>query len=122
MAGLLLFARRDQVPVWFLGITLVLSVVVSGMMAWTAWIHRPETRHPGLRAVLTTAGLTGRRFAWTVRLLGDARKMPPDEFLEDQKKENVVRVRTNEFVIDPAAKAPAEPTIVMLNWKPARAR
>src|SRR5919202_2607175 len=38
LVGLLLFARRDQVPAWFLGSTLVLSVVVSGMMAWTAYL------------------------------------------------------------------------------------
>ena len=54
LAGLLLFARRDQVPVWFLGSTLVLSVVVSGMMAWTAYLgaryatprYVPENRSP----------------------------------------------------------------------------
>jgi len=39
-----------------------------------------------------------------------------DEFLEDQKKENVKRKDTNQLEIDPNFK-PAEPEIVLLDWK-----
>ena len=40
----------------------------------------------------------------------------PDEFLEDQKKENVKRMDTNQLEIDPNFK-PSEPEIVLLDWK-----
>jgi L-ascorbate metabolism protein UlaG (beta-lactamase superfamily) len=43
--------------------------------------------------------------------------LTPDEFLEDQKKESVKKLKTNELVIDPSAKPPAEPEIVLLNWQ-----
>ena len=39
-----------------------------------------------------------------------------DEFLEDQKKENVKKMNTNQLEIDPDFK-PAEPVIVLLDWK-----
>ncbi len=39
-----------------------------------------------------------------------------DEFLEDQKKENVKKMNTNQLEIDPDFK-PAEPVIVLLEWK-----
>jgi L-ascorbate metabolism protein UlaG (beta-lactamase superfamily) len=39
-----------------------------------------------------------------------------DEFLEDQKKTNVEKLKTNQLAIDPTAKPPAEPIIVMLGW------
>jgi L-ascorbate metabolism protein UlaG (beta-lactamase superfamily) len=39
-----------------------------------------------------------------------------DEFLEDQKKGNIKRLRTNAYVIDTSVK-PAEPVIVLLNWR-----
>jgi L-ascorbate metabolism protein UlaG (beta-lactamase superfamily) len=42
--------------------------------------------------------------------------LPVDEFLEDQKPENIKRFDSNELVIDPAFK-PAEPIIAVLNWK-----
>src|SRR5216683_517470 len=42
--------------------------------------------------------------------------LPPDEFLEEQKKENVKRKDTNQLEIDPNFK-PAEPEIVLLDWK-----
>lgn len=43
--------------------------------------------------------------------------LPPDEFLEDQKKENIKRlVTTNELVVDTNFK-PAAPVIVLLNWR-----
>lgn len=42
--------------------------------------------------------------------------LPPDEFLEDQKKENVKKKDTNQLEIDPDFK-PAEPEIVLLDWK-----
>jgi L-ascorbate metabolism protein UlaG (beta-lactamase superfamily) len=38
-----------------------------------------------------------------------------DEFLEDQKKDTIKKVRGNEYVIDPSVK-PAQPIIVLLNW------
>jgi L-ascorbate metabolism protein UlaG (beta-lactamase superfamily) len=42
--------------------------------------------------------------------------LPPDEFLEDQKKESVKRKDSNQLEIDPDFK-PAEPEIVLLDWK-----
>jgi L-ascorbate metabolism protein UlaG (beta-lactamase superfamily) len=42
--------------------------------------------------------------------------LPPTEFLEDQKKNNIQKRTTNELVIDPAAPPPAEPVIVLLHW------
>jgi L-ascorbate metabolism protein UlaG (beta-lactamase superfamily) len=39
-----------------------------------------------------------------------------EEFLEDQKKENVKKMNTNQLEIDPDFK-PAEPVIVLLEWK-----
>jgi len=39
-----------------------------------------------------------------------------DEFLEDQKKENIKKMNTNQLEIDPDFK-PAEPVIVLLEWK-----
>ena len=42
--------------------------------------------------------------------------LPPDEFLEDQKKESIKRKDTNQLEIDPDFK-PAEPEIVLLDWK-----
>jgi L-ascorbate metabolism protein UlaG (beta-lactamase superfamily) len=42
--------------------------------------------------------------------------LPPDEFLEDQKKEKVKRLDANQLEIDPNFK-PAEPEIVLLDWK-----
>jgi len=42
--------------------------------------------------------------------------LPPDEFLEDQKKESVKRKDTNQLEIDPNFK-PAQPEIVLLDWK-----
>ena len=42
--------------------------------------------------------------------------LPPDEFLEDQKKESVKRKDTDQLEIDPDFK-PAEPEIVLLDWK-----
>jgi L-ascorbate metabolism protein UlaG (beta-lactamase superfamily) len=42
--------------------------------------------------------------------------LTPDEFLEDQKKENILYPR-KELVIDVGAKPPAEPKIVMLPWQ-----
>jgi L-ascorbate metabolism protein UlaG (beta-lactamase superfamily) len=42
--------------------------------------------------------------------------LPPDEFLEDQKKESVKRLNTNQLEIDPNFK-PAQPEIVLLDWK-----
>lgn len=58
LAGLLLFAWRERLPVWFLGSILGLSVVVSGMMAWTAYLGG-EIRHTEIRPgeqVATAAG------------------------------------------------------------------
>jgi L-ascorbate metabolism protein UlaG (beta-lactamase superfamily) len=43
--------------------------------------------------------------------------LTPEEFLEDQKKENILRPRGNELLIDVGAKAPAGPKIVMLGWQ-----
>lgn len=41
-----------------------------------------------------------------------------NEFLDEQKKENIkVFATTNKLSIDTDAKPPAEPTIVLLNWK-----
>jgi L-ascorbate metabolism protein UlaG (beta-lactamase superfamily) len=42
--------------------------------------------------------------------------LPVDEFLEDQKKENVKKLDTNELIVKPDFK-PAEPIIVVLNWE-----
>jgi L-ascorbate metabolism protein UlaG (beta-lactamase superfamily) len=42
--------------------------------------------------------------------------LPPDEFLEDQKKENVKRLDGNELVVSKDFK-PAEPVIVLMNWE-----
>jgi len=42
--------------------------------------------------------------------------LPPDEFLDDQKKGNVKRKDTNQLEIDPDFK-PSEPEIVLLDWK-----
>jgi L-ascorbate metabolism protein UlaG (beta-lactamase superfamily) len=42
--------------------------------------------------------------------------LPPDEFLEDQKKESVKRKGSDQLEIDPDFK-PAEPEIVLLDWK-----
>jgi L-ascorbate metabolism protein UlaG (beta-lactamase superfamily) len=39
-----------------------------------------------------------------------------DEFLEESKKETIKKYKTNELVIDPSAKAPAEPEIAVLHW------
>src|SRR5207249_10215739 len=36
--------------------------------------------------------------------------LPPDEFLEDQKKESIKRKDSNQLEIDPAARPPAGPT------------
>jgi L-ascorbate metabolism protein UlaG (beta-lactamase superfamily) len=40
-----------------------------------------------------------------------------DEFLEDMKKETVKKYKTNELLIDPSAKAPADPEVAVLHWK-----
>jgi L-ascorbate metabolism protein UlaG (beta-lactamase superfamily) len=42
--------------------------------------------------------------------------LPVDEFLEEQKKENVKKLATNELVVKPDFK-PAEPVIVVLHWE-----
>ena len=42
--------------------------------------------------------------------------LPADEFLEDQKKGSVKEMETNEMTVDPKVK-PAEPMIVLLNWR-----
>jgi L-ascorbate metabolism protein UlaG (beta-lactamase superfamily) len=42
--------------------------------------------------------------------------LPVDEFLEEQKPENVKKLDSNKLEIDPAFK-PAEPVIVLLDWK-----
>jgi L-ascorbate metabolism protein UlaG (beta-lactamase superfamily) len=42
--------------------------------------------------------------------------LPVDEFLEDQKKENVKKLDTNELIVKPDFK-PAEPVIVVLGWE-----
>jgi L-ascorbate metabolism protein UlaG (beta-lactamase superfamily) len=42
--------------------------------------------------------------------------LPVDEFLEDQKKENVKKLDTNELVVKSDFK-PAEPLIVVLHWE-----
>lgn len=42
--------------------------------------------------------------------------LPADEFLDDAKKETIKKYKTNELVIDPSAKPPAEPEIAVLHW------
>jgi L-ascorbate metabolism protein UlaG (beta-lactamase superfamily) len=42
--------------------------------------------------------------------------LPVDEFLEEQKKENVKKLATNELVVKPDFK-PAEPVIAVLHWE-----
>lgn len=44
---------------------------------------------------------------------------PPDEFLEDQKPENIKRLKTNELMVRRDFK-PKEPVIVLLNWHDAK--
>ena len=38
-----------------------------------------------------------------------------DEFLDEQKKENIKKLEGNELVVDPSFK-PAEPVIVLMGW------
>jgi L-ascorbate metabolism protein UlaG (beta-lactamase superfamily) len=42
--------------------------------------------------------------------------LTPEEFLEDQKKENVKKKDTNQLEVDPNFK-PTEPQIILLDWK-----
>ena len=42
--------------------------------------------------------------------------LPVDEFLDNSKKEAIKKYKTNELVIDPSAKQPAEPEIAVLHW------
>src|SRR5262249_18706983 len=42
--------------------------------------------------------------------------LPPDEFLEDQKKANIRKLETNQLTIETTFK-PAEPVIVLMKWK-----
>jgi L-ascorbate metabolism protein UlaG (beta-lactamase superfamily) len=43
--------------------------------------------------------------------------LPVDEFLDNSKKESVKVLNTNVLTIDPTAKAPAEPEIVVMQWE-----
>jgi L-ascorbate metabolism protein UlaG (beta-lactamase superfamily) len=42
--------------------------------------------------------------------------LPADEFLDESKKETIKKYKTNELVIDPSAKPPAQPEIAVLHW------
>ena len=44
--------------------------------------------------------------------------LPVDEFLDNSKKDTIKVLKTNTFTIDPSAKAPAEPEIVVMQWEP----
>jgi L-ascorbate metabolism protein UlaG (beta-lactamase superfamily) len=43
--------------------------------------------------------------------------LPLDEFLEGEKKGNIVTIKTNEITIEPTSKAPDVPKIIILNWE-----
>jgi L-ascorbate metabolism protein UlaG (beta-lactamase superfamily) len=44
--------------------------------------------------------------------------LPVDEFLDNSKKDTIKILNTNVLTIDPSAKAPAEPEIVVMQWEP----
>lgn len=48
LAGLLLFRRGKLVPVWFGGLLIVVSMIVSGAMGWTANLGG-QVRHTEIR-------------------------------------------------------------------------
>jgi len=44
--------------------------------------------------------------------------LPVDEFLDNSKSGSIRTLKTNEFTLDPSAKAPADPQIVVMQWEP----
>jgi hypothetical protein len=58
LAGLILFRRSNLMPAWFGASLLAASLIVSGVMAWTANIGG-QIRHAEIRANANPAGAAG---------------------------------------------------------------
>jgi hypothetical protein len=57
LAGLILFRRTEKLPGWIVAATLVLSLVTSGLMGWTANLGG-QIRHTEIRAGFTAPAET----------------------------------------------------------------
>jgi L-ascorbate metabolism protein UlaG (beta-lactamase superfamily) len=46
--------------------------------------------------------------------------LPVDEFLDNSRKASIRTLKTNEFMLDPSEKAPADPQIIVMQWEPSK--